>query len=31
LQEFSDEDRAVLEAAVPLLERLASGDENPQS
>ena len=28
LQEFTDEERGVLEAAVPLLERLASGDES---
>jgi DNA-binding MarR family transcriptional regulator len=27
LQDFSDEERALLEAAVPLLERLASGDQ----
>jgi DNA-binding MarR family transcriptional regulator len=27
LQEFSEQDRAVLEAAVPLLERLATADE----
>lgn len=29
LQEFNDDERRVLEAAVPLLERLASGDEAP--
>ncbi len=28
LQEFTDEERGVLEAAVPLLERLASGEES---
>lgn len=31
LQEFTDEERTVLEAAVPLLERIASGDELPPS
>ena len=29
LQEFSDDERRILEDAVPLLERLASGKENP--
>ena len=31
LQEFTDEERTVLEAAVPLLERIASGEELPPS
>jgi DNA-binding MarR family transcriptional regulator len=29
LQEFSDDERRILEDVVPLLERLASGKENP--
>lgn len=31
LQEFTDEERNLLEAAVPLLERIASGEELPPS
>ena len=31
LQEFTEEERTVLESAVPLLERLASGDDLPPS
>jgi DNA-binding MarR family transcriptional regulator len=31
LQEFTEEERNVLESAVPLLERLASGDDLPPS
>ena len=31
LQDFSEQERTVLEAAVPLLERLASGDDTSSS